>query len=105
MKLYIRENETKRQRKSYDYNKERYLHILVGDLESELMKDTNFEVVSVDYNDKYVIFELLLNNQQDNQYIAKVPFTELHIGEFDKLKDDVQWILDTYTYWHDYELY
>lgn len=85
-------------KESLDLDAERYLHVLIGQLQSELMKDNNFEYVDIDYDDKYVIIELILSGTDDNEYIARVPFTELHLGKFNKIDDDVQWILDSYTY-------
>ena len=89
-------------KESLDLDAKRYLHVLIGQLQSELMKDNNFEYVDIDYDDKYVIIELILKGTDDNEYIARVPFTELHLGKFNKIEDDIQWILDKYTYINEY---
>lgn len=96
--VFPRQVNRKGVEESLDLDAERYLHVLIGQLQSELMKDNNFEYIDIDYDDKYVIIELILSNTYDNEYIARVPFTELHLGKFNKIEDDVQWILDSYTY-------
>lgn len=96
--VFPRERNRKGVKESLDLDAERYLHILIGQLQSELMKDNNFESIEIDYDDKYVIIELILNGTYDNEYIARVPFAELHLGKFNKIDDDVEWILDKYTY-------
>lgn len=96
--VFPRQVNRKGVKESLDLDAERYLHVLIGQLQSELMKDNNFEYIDIDYDDKYVIIELILSGTNDNEYIARVPFTELHLGKFNKIEDDVQWILDSYTY-------
>ena len=76
-----------------DNNKERYIHTLIGDIQSELQSEVNS--ITFDTDDDGLIINIVYKDSAVREF--HVPFSDLHY-DFDEIDADVSYVINALLY-------
>ena len=78
---------------SNELRAEDYFQKLTSYLNLQTFNDIKLNIVKVDYIRNHLLLSTISN---DGHKLIKIPFTELHLEDFNNINNDIKHIINTY---------